>query len=158
LVEYATLRAPFAGVVTRRHVEVGHSLQPSAGGGAGEAVFVVARMDPVRVFVDVPEAEAGLVADGTPAAVTAQALPGATFRGAGTRTAWGLDPRQRTLRAEIDLPNPDGKLRPGMYAYAVLSVSRPGRLAVPATAVVAQGDQKQFYNRLFLTCYSSTGL
>jgi multidrug resistance efflux pump len=76
LLGYAKLRAPFTGVVTCRKVDSGHFLQSSTAGPKGEPVFVVARADPVRIFVDVPENDAVLVGDGTRAVVRVQALRG----------------------------------------------------------------------------------
>jgi RND family efflux transporter MFP subunit len=144
LLKYAKLPAPFAGVVTWRNVDPGWLLQPSTG-AKGEAVFVVASLDPVRVFVDVPERDAVLVKDGTPAIVRVQALRGETFPGAVTRTAWSLDSKDRTLRTEIDLKNPEGKLRPGMYVTSVITVERGNVWTVPASAVLTQGDQTYCY-------------
>jgi RND family efflux transporter MFP subunit len=139
LVGYTKLRAPFDGVVTRRQVDPGHFVQP-AGGGSTTALLVVARTDPVRVFVDVPEADAALVRPGAEATVRVQSLGGAAIRGAVARTAWALDPSARTLRTEIDLPNPDGRLRPGMYVQARVAVDLPEAWVLPATALAKQGD------------------
>jgi RND family efflux transporter MFP subunit len=134
---YTRLTAPFAGVVTARNIDVGHLLQPS---DRGPPLFVVTQMDPVRVFVEVPEADAALVRPGAKAAVTVPALRGRTFPGAVTRTAWALEARSRTLMTAIDLPNPYGELRPGMYAYAAVTVALPEAWTLPSTAVVKQGD------------------
>jgi RND family efflux transporter MFP subunit len=140
LLDYAKIRAPFDGVVTRRNVDTGHFLQPNAG-GKGKALFVVMREDKVRIFVDVPETAAPLVGKDTPARIRVLAQRGQEFKGSVTRTSWALDPKARTLKAEIDLDNPDGKLRPGMYAYATLTVTRDKALSLPASAIVTQGDQ-----------------
>jgi RND family efflux transporter MFP subunit len=146
LVKYAKLRAPFAGVVTRRKVDPGYSVQPAAAGTPGEALFVVARTDTMRIFVDVPENDAVLVTKGTPAVVSVQALGGEEFSAEVTRTSFALDTtKERVLRAEIDLSNPAGRLRPGMYAYATIKVGRANALTVPASAVVTQGDQTFCY-------------
>jgi HlyD family secretion protein len=140
LVQYAKLTAPFAGVVTWRNVDPGWLLEPRAG-AKGEPVFVVASLDPVRVYVDVPESDAVLVKDGTPAVVRVQALKGEAFQGKVTRTSWSLDAKERTLRTEIDLKNTDGKLRPGMYISSVITLEHLDVWTVPASAVVTQGDQ-----------------
>jgi RND family efflux transporter MFP subunit len=140
LLEYAIVKAPFAGTVTRRVIDTGHFLQPTAG-SAAEPLFVVVRSDTVRVFVEVPEAEAALVCDGLPARVRVPSLKGQEFPGKVTRTSWALDPKARTLRTEIDLPNADRQLRPGTYAYATITVERPKVLTLPASAVVTQGEQ-----------------
>jgi multidrug efflux pump subunit AcrA (membrane-fusion protein) len=95
----------------------------------------------VRIFVDVPEADAPLVKDGGPARVLVQALGDRDLPGRVTRSSWLLDDRTRTLRAEIDLPNTDGILRPGMYATARIPVSRPEALTLPTSSVFLQDDQ-----------------
>jgi RND family efflux transporter MFP subunit len=143
LVQYTRLRAPFDGVVTRRAVDPGHFVQPA--GAPAAPLLVVARTDPVRVFVDVPEADAALVRPGDEATVQVQALRGATFRATVTRTAWALEPGARTLRTEIDLPNPDGRLRPGMYVQARVVVELPEAWVLPAAALVKQGDATVCY-------------
>jgi RND family efflux transporter MFP subunit len=142
LLRYAKLRAPFAGVITRRNIDPGHFLQANAGKSGGEPAFVIARVDKVRVFVEVQENDAVLVTNGTRAVVTVQGLNGEEFPGEVTRSAVALDPKAgRTLRTEIDLKNPGGRLRPGMYAIATLTAKRQDVLTVPAAAVVVQGEQ-----------------
>ncbi len=134
LLGYATIEAPYDGVVTRRNVDTGHLTVP---GGQGEPLFVVARTNRVTVSVGVPEADAALVGPGDRAEVRLQALDGRTVEGRVTRTSWSLDRATRTLRAEIDLPNPDGGLRPGLYAYAtIVAEERPDALTLPKTAIV----------------------
>jgi HlyD family secretion protein len=138
--DYARIKAPFAGVVTYRGVDPGR-LPAVAAGPSGAPLFVVAMTDPVRLFIDVPEADAALVAAGTPAAVRVPALGGQEFAGKAARTAWALDPKTRTLRAEIDLSNADGRLRPGMYCHAVVTASHENVWTLPASAVATQGDK-----------------
>jgi HlyD family secretion protein len=140
LLDYRFLRAPFAGVVTRRGVDTGHFAQP-AGTGKSEALFTVVRLDTVRVPVDVPEADAALVTKGVKAKVSIPALKGVEFAGEVKRTAEALDPGSRTLRVEIDLPNPDRKLRPGQYVNASITAPMPEAWVLPANAVVKQADQ-----------------
>ena len=108
-------------------------------------MFRVARLDPVRVVVQVPEADAGLVARGPAGPVTVQALAGPELTGTVTRTSWSLEPGSRTLRAEIDLPNKDGRVRPGMYVYARITAELPEAWAVPAAAVGKAGDEPVVY-------------
>lgn len=142
MLQYSKVRAPFDGVIVHRprHVCPGHFLQPGTG-LAAQPVFVVARTDTVRVFAEVPELEAPLVSDGTPARVRVQSIKGQEFAGKVTRSSWSLDDKARTLRVEIDLPNPEGRLRPGMYAYVSLASEFPNRLTLPASAVTTQADQ-----------------
>jgi HlyD family secretion protein len=140
LLEYRFIRAPFAGIVTRRGVDPGHFVQP-AGAVKGEALFTVVRLDTVRVPVDVPEADAGLVKKGDKASVHVPALGAADLAGHVARTAGALEPSSRTLRVEIDLPNADRKLLPQMYAYVRITVEMPAAWVLPANAVVKQADQ-----------------
>jgi HlyD family secretion protein len=102
-------------------------------------------VDPVRIFVDVPEADAASVNDGDAARVRVQVLGDRQIRGKVTRNAWALNARTRTLRAEIDLPNADGTLRPGMYAHAAITVERANAWTLPVSAVATQGDQAYCY-------------
>ena len=99
----------------------------------------------MRIFVQVPESDVPWVQKGAAARIGVQALPGRTFTGPVSRISWSLDPTTRTLRAEIDLPNADGQLRPGMYAYATLSADLSGLLTLPRSAVVTEGDVLRGY-------------
>jgi membrane fusion protein (multidrug efflux system) len=108
-------------------------------------LYVVERTDIVRIFISVPETDAAWVRIGTPATVRVQALAGQEFKGTVTRTAWSLNQVTRTLRTEVDLPNPEipksgRRLRPGMYAYGTIDVEWRDVLTLPASAVVTEGD------------------
>ncbi|GDY08294.1 MAG: efflux RND transporter periplasmic adaptor subunit [Planctomycetota bacterium] len=139
LLSYATLRAPFDGVITERHLDTGHLVQPNA--ASGKPLFVVVRADTVRVFLDVPEADAGFVATNSPAKIKVPSLS-KSFEGKVTRTAWTLQTSSRTLRTEIDVPNPNGQLRPGMYATAEIEVARRiGKLSLPKSAILTEGAE-----------------
>jgi len=146
LVQYTKLEAPYTGVITKRNVNRGDFYQPSAGSGSkGDPLFVIARVDKVRVFVEVPETQAVWVAKDALARVRVRGLEGREFEGKVARSTWTLDPRARILRAEIDVENPKGDLRPGMYAYGYLTLEHPGVWTLPAAAVVTQGDQTCCY-------------
>ena len=124
LVAYATLTAPYDGVVTQRNINTKQFVQPATS-TQGDVLYVVERTDIVRIFVSVPETDADWVRIGTPATVRVQALQGQEFKGKVTRTAWSLNQVSRTLLTEIDLPNPElpklgRRLRPGMYVYATI--------------------------------------
>jgi hypothetical protein len=106
---------------------------------------MVARTDKVRVYVDVPEMDASAVTRGTQARVRVQALGDEEVSAAVTRTSWPLRPRSRTLRAEIDLPNPDVRLLPGMYAYGRVLIDRSNVRALPLEAVTEVGNQPCCY-------------
>jgi RND family efflux transporter MFP subunit len=136
---YTRIEAPYDGIVTRRLVDTGHLTKP---GSDGEPLFVVARTDVITIAVDIPETDSTDVNPGDHAIVKLQAMKGRTVEGKVTRTAWALDPKTRTIRAEIDIPNPDGKLRPGLYVYAtVILEEHPNVLTIPTTAVFQEKDQ-----------------
>jgi multidrug resistance efflux pump len=141
LLGYTKIRAPFDGVVTRRSVNTGDFVA----GAERVALFSVARTDPVRVVVQVPEADAGLVTDGQDVTLAVQGLPGPPVVGKVRRTSWSLEPGSRTLWTEIDLANPNGVVRPGMYVYARLTAELPAAWGVPAAAVGKVGDEVVIY-------------
>jgi multidrug efflux pump subunit AcrA (membrane-fusion protein) len=141
LQNFATIVAPYDGVITRRHVDVGDLTEP---GSHGQPLFVVARDDVVRISVGVPEMYATQVEAGDRVLVHLQAITGNDFEGKVTRTSWTLDAKNRTLRTEIDLENPKGTLRPGLYAYATIMVDEHADvLTVPSTALVRE-DSRTF--------------
>lgn len=135
LAEYTRIEAPYDGVVIERNVDVGHFVQP-AEKAQTRPLFTVADTATVRVFVDVPETDAALVDRGDRAVVRVPSLPGKEFLGEVTRTSFALASATRTLRTEIDVPNPGGELRPSMYAYATIELDRRAKaLTLPLTAI-----------------------
>lgn len=140
LLQYTQIRAPYTGVVTQRNIVRGDFVQPASTSTA-KPLLAVARNDKVRVFVDVPEMESPWVEAGRSGYVSVQALPDRTVEGKVTRTSWVLG-ANRTLRTEMDLPNPDGLLRPGMYVTAhILLQERSDACVLPLSAIVRQGKQ-----------------
>ncbi len=143
MLAYAEIKSPFNGVVTQRNVDTGHFVHPITG-GAAPPLLVIAQTEQVRVFVDVPEMEAPLVDAGDKpdsAIVRVQSLGEQAIDGKVTRTSWSLNKANRSLRAEIDLPNKEGKLRPGMYAKVdILLDQRDNVLVLPVTAIVRDGS------------------
>ncbi len=138
---YTKIRAPFDGVVTHRKANTGDFVTGNEKGG----LFSVARIDPVRVVVNVSEADSGLIAPGQEARLTLQAGERPTKAGKVTRTSWSLEPGSRTLRVEIDLPNADAAIRPGMYVNAHLTAQLPAAWCVPAAAIGRAGDESVVY-------------
>jgi RND family efflux transporter MFP subunit len=142
LTSYLKIEAPFDGTVSVRNADIGDFAQAGGGGNMVQPLFVVVRTDVVRVFADLPETEVSLVNPGDPAVVRVPSLAGREFTGSVTRTSWSLDPTTRTLHTEIDVPNPKGELRPGMYAEVSIHLAEtPDALVVPASAVVTQDNQ-----------------
>jgi RND family efflux transporter MFP subunit len=137
--DYAFVRAPFNGVVTQRNVDVGSLVQGNA--NTGTFMFEVMQRDVIRVFVYVPQDEAFGVAPGVEAIVRVPEIPMREFPGKVTRIADALQSGTRTLLTEIDIPNPDGALPPGVYCTVELKIPRETpSLIVPAGAIVFNSD------------------
>jgi RND family efflux transporter MFP subunit len=136
LVSFGHVVAPFDGRITQRKVDVGSLV--IAGGSAGSLpLFRIEAIDPIRVFVQVPQAFAPSIKDGETADVSVRQIPGRVFEGHVTRTAGTLDPALRTLNVEIDIPNPKGDLLGGMYTEVTIVVAVAHRVVrVPSSAVI----------------------
>ncbi len=129
--------APFAGVITRRNVDVGDLID--AGGGAGRVLFTLAQTDPLRVYIYVPQAYSQLVKPGQEVSITQAELRGQVFRGTVARTAGSIDAATRTMQVEIQLPNRDGLLLPGAYVQAALPLAASKALVIPANTLMIRG-------------------
>jgi RND family efflux transporter MFP subunit len=136
LVSFGHVVAPFDGRITQRTIDVGSLV--IAGGAAGSLpLFRIEAIDPIRVFVQVPQAFASSVKDAEAARVAIRQIPGRVFEGRVTRTAGTLDPALRTLNVEIDIPNPKGELLGGVYAEVTIAVAVAHRVVrVPSSAVI----------------------
>jgi HlyD family secretion protein len=135
MMEYGSIKAPFAGVVTHRNVGPGDLVRDSAAFTTAKPLFVVAKTDVLRISVAVPERDAVWVNRGDTAEIKFLALPGKVFKGAVARTAGSLDTQTRSLAVEIDLPNKDGALLPGMYGTVVITMSEKTALIVPSDTI-----------------------
>jgi len=150
LVAYTQITAPYDGVVTVRNANTGDYVQAVTGDKSSitpSAMFVVEHIDPLRIFLDVPERYAVYVQRGqTKATVRAVALSGMEIPATVTRTSWAIRERSRTLWTEIDLTKQqyDG-LRPGMFVYVTILIHRPDVLALPAKSLVMSGNQTYCY-------------
>jgi len=132
--------APFAGTITKRNTDIG-ALINAGNSGMNQELFVVALVNPIRVYVDVPEIYAPSVRRGVNASIELPSLPGQRFTGSVARTADAIDPGTRTLRTEIDVPNADGKLLPGSYAQVHFGVHvATTRLSVPVNALLFRSE------------------
>lgn len=133
--ERATVRAPFEGRIADVRVVPGQYV------GAGTELLSVVDLDPIKVEVSVLEAELGYLTEGRGAKVTFAAFPGETFTGRVETINPVVDPEQRTGRVTVILPNPGGRIKPGMYAEVALDArSYPDRLLVPRSAILERGD------------------
>lgn len=146
LLGFAEIRAPFEGIVTDRFVDPGALLQAATSSDSVQKIVTVAKVDKVRLAIDVPESEAPYVRASSAATVTVDAMPGKQFQGSVSRFSRSLNPATRTMRAEIDLPNADGLLLPGMFGRATLTLAtRADAVTVPAEALHAEGERSFVY-------------
>jgi RND family efflux transporter MFP subunit len=136
---YQSVVAPFDGVITLRNIDVGSLVQADA--TSGTFLFTLMQSDVMRIQLYVPQDEAFGVAPGTAAVVRVAEMPGRDFPGTVTRIADALQPGTRTLLTEIDVPNPDHALSPGVYCTVELKIPRKTpSLIVPSEAIIFNGD------------------
>jgi RND family efflux transporter MFP subunit len=141
LESFKNVYAPFSGVLTKRNVDPGALINAGAG---GRELFDVAKVDPLRVYVSVPQAYAPYIRIGMKASVKLQEFPGQQFQGSVARTADAIDTATRTLLTEVDVPNKDRRLLPGSFGEVHFSVdSNAEKLTIPINAMLfrAQGPQ-----------------
>jgi RND family efflux transporter MFP subunit len=140
--EYTKVTAPFAGTVTARFVDPGAFIQSAARSASQTApIPTLMDLDDVRVYVSVPQEAVTLAKPGIPATLASRELPGRRFTGTITRTTEALDPDTRTLLVEIDLPNKDHILQPGMFVSAALALERHSDALVIPPAAIVTGQQ-----------------
>jgi len=143
LESFKNVYAPFSGVLTRRNVDPG-ALINSGAQAAGRELFDIARVDPLRVYVSVPQAYAPNIKAGMKANVTLQEFPGQKFVGTVVRTAEAIDLATRTLNTEVDVPNKDSKLLPGSFGqvHFATGTSVP-RITIPVNAMLFRAEGAQ---------------
>jgi RND family efflux transporter MFP subunit len=140
--DYASVVAPFDGVITERNVDVGTLVQNNA--TSGTFMFEIMQQDVIRVRVYVPQNAAFGMAPGVEAVMRVPELPDREFPGKVTRIADALQPGTRTLLTEVDIPNPDGALAPGIYCTVELQIPRKTpSVSVPAEAIIFNSDGTQ---------------
>ena len=143
--QYEKIRAPFDGVITARYVDPGHLIpEGTSPSSANTPVVAMATLSPLRIYAEIPQSIAPFVRDGEPAIVTVTEYPGRKFEGSVTRHPQALTSATRTMLVEVDLPNDDAALLPGMYASLQLNVAMPaGAPTVPDDALIFR-DGKPF--------------
>nr|WKF60662.1 Multidrug resistance protein MdtA [Paraburkholderia busanensis] len=138
LESFKRIVAPFTGVVTQRNVDVGDLID--AGSGTSRALFALAQSDPLRVYVQLPQAYAQNVSVGQNVVVTQAELPGQPFHGTITHISGAIDVPTRSLQIEVTLPNPDDKLRPGAYVQVAVPAVAHAQLMVPGNALLFRAE------------------
>lgn len=136
LIAYATVTAPFDGIVTYRAVDPGDLVQAAGGSKGGETLLRVAQVNKLRVVTHVPEAHAVWLDVGDAVELEFDAFPGKVFNGSIARKSGALNKSTQRMQAEIDLDNSNGQLLPGLYGRAKISLEKKsGALVLPAGAV-----------------------
>ena len=134
LESFKRVYAPFSGVITKRNVDPGALINS---GSTGKQLFDLARVDPLRVFANVPQSYSPAIKTGMPGYLVLQEFPGQKFTGTVARTADAIDPATRTLLTEVDVPNPDGRLLPGSFGELHFKTTvNAAKLTVPVNAML----------------------
>jgi len=134
---FKILRAPFDGIVTARNTDVGAYISA----GSGMQLFRVARISPLRVYVQVPQAISPFIKEGTRGFLTLEQFPGRQFSGQVVGTAGALNPTTKTLLTELHIPNKSGELFPGAYGQISFSIQNdPGTFTIPANTILIRPD------------------
>jgi RND family efflux transporter MFP subunit len=136
LAAFRQVKAPFDGTITERKIDIGN-LVTAGSSSTTTPLYRMAQTDELRVFVDVPQSASGeLMRAGVPAEIRAQGAIGGVFTGTTARSAESLNSQARTMRVEVDMPNADHTLVPGMYVNVAFHLAARGLVEVPAAALL----------------------
>jgi RND family efflux transporter MFP subunit len=143
LAEFKQVKAPFDGTITERKIDIGN-LVTAGSGSTTTPLYRMAQTDPLRVFVDVPQSAAGeLMNAGAPAEIRATGAVGGVFSGKIARSAESINAQARTMRVEVDMPNVNHALVPGMYVNIAFKLPLRGAVEVPAAALIFRASGTQ---------------
>ncbi len=138
-INYLLIKAPFSGVITNRFADKGALIQNGLNSNSALPLFELQDLQPIRVQVDVPETDAVLINSGTKAEITFPELPNSSYTATVSRVAYSVDD-SKTMKVEVDLPNRDLKIRPGMYAK--VNIQRSGHKEALSVSNEALGNIK----------------
>jgi RND family efflux transporter MFP subunit len=143
LTQFKEVKAPFDGTIVERKIDIGNLV--TAGSTASTSpLYRISKDDPMRIFVHAPQSAAALLmGPDVNAVITCNDLPGKHFEGKVARTAKAVNPQSRTLRVEVDIPNPDHVLVPGMYVQVTFSIKGNEQIEVPAAALLFRSGGPQ---------------
>ncbi len=145
MVRFATIVCPFDGIVTRRNFFPGDYVRAAAEGGARLPILTVERTDRMRVVVQIPDRDVPYTDPGDRAVVEIDALPGEQFPAKVSRISGSEDPATRLMHVEIDLPNPTGRIRQGMYGRVRIILEKSDLLSVPSRCVIDRSEGGKGY-------------
>lgn len=136
---YARITAPFSGIITKRYLDPGALVTPSS-----SILFTLMDLDEMKIIVNVLEQDIPRVSMGSEATVRVDAFPGKTFTGHVTKFSQAVDLATRTMPVEIDIPNPDHLLRPGMFSSVSLIVGQQKDAITLPTQALLHDDQGSY--------------
>jgi len=145
LQSFEKVYAPFDGVLTARETDIGQLIAPGGGsggnGGSTRELFRVAAVNPLRVYVNVPQVDSPSARPGVQAYLTMPQYPGRRFPGRIVRNAEAIEQSSRTLLTEVDVANPTGEILPGAYAEVHLTLpAATSTLVIPVTSLIFRSE------------------
>jgi RND family efflux transporter MFP subunit len=141
--QFKQVTAPFDGVITSRYIDLGN-LVTAGSTSSTTPLYVMTQNDPMRVFVDVPQsAAADLMQSGAPVTLRTSTGEMRTYAGTVARTSEAVNAQARTFRVEVDLPNTDKRLVPGMYLKMDFDLAPRGLVQVPAATLLFRASGPQ---------------
>jgi RND family efflux transporter MFP subunit len=143
LTQFKVVKAPFEGTIVKRQIDIGNLV--TAGSTANTtSLYQLSKDDPIRIFVHAPQSAAPqLMRPGVMGVITSVDQPGLRVEGKVARTAKAVNPESRTLRVEIDIPNAERSLVPGMYVQVNFSIKGGSGVQVPAAALLFRSSGPQ---------------
>lgn len=143
MMQFKRVTAPFDGTITERKIDIGN-LVTAGSTTATTSLYRIAQTDPLRVFVDVPQNSADELAQaGVPAEIRANGSSKGAFSGKIVRSAGSVNAQARTMRVEVDMPNAEHQLMPGMYVNVAFQLQPRGLVEVPAAALIFRPNATQ---------------
>jgi RND family efflux transporter MFP subunit len=138
--QFGQITAPFSGKIAARRIDVG-TLVTAGTGNAGSPLFEIVQSDPLRVYVYVPQENATAMREGLEAKILLQEFPGQEFEGTVTKLAGALDPASRTMQVEVQVPNHESKLYPGMFGQVKFMLAdEKAPIVVPANTLMFRSE------------------
>jgi len=139
---FLVVKAPFSGIITKRFVDQGAMIQNALKEDSPQAIFEIQEIDPIRLTIPVPEADAIAIKKGMEVEVTLPELSENSFMAKVSRASNALDMMSKTMHVEIDIDNPDGRILSGMYARALVKLkSRDNILSLPIISKISHKNE-----------------
>jgi membrane fusion protein (multidrug efflux system) len=143
---FLKVKAPFLGTITQRFIDKGTLVQSGLTQSNPQGIVELQQLNPIRLTIPVPESDLAIIDKGTKVSVYFPELPGTSFNSIVSRTSGALDPASRTMRVEIDIDNPKGMIKPGMYAKVEIQINSSESVAsLPVTAQLKFQDKNYLY-------------